>query len=94
MSRWSVSKEEALELTKRDERTRQDGGASLADVETDMREDMVKELRVMVRRFSGRGTEHRELLEALVIAETEGVTSGDLADVLDELRAKLERNAA
>ena len=54
---------------------------------------MVKELRLMVRSYTGKARETRELLEAIVIAETEGVTSEDLAKVLGELRTKLERAA-
>jgi chromosome segregation and condensation protein ScpB len=94
MSRWTVSRVEAREVARRDRRTRQKGGATLADVESDMRRDMVKELRRMARSYSGKPRETRELLEAIVIAETEGITTEDLADVLDVLRVKLEKRAA
>jgi hypothetical protein len=52
--------------------------------------DMIAELSQMVRAYSGEPRQTRELLEALVIAETEGVTSDAIADVLGELRTKLE----
>ena len=94
MNRWSVSKTEARELARRDERTRRAGGASLADVEADLRLDMVRELRQMARGYSGKPRETRALLEAIVIAETEGITAEDLADVLGELRVKLAKRAA
>jgi chemotaxis regulatin CheY-phosphate phosphatase CheZ len=93
MSRWTVSRAEARELARRDERTRRGGGALLADVEADMRRDMVKELRRMVRNYTGKARETRELLEAIVIAQTEGVTSQDLAEVMGALRTKLKRAA-
>ena len=94
MSRWSVSRAEARELLRRDERTRRDGGASLGDIEADLRLDMVKELAQMARTYSGKAREARALLEAIVIAETEGITTEDLADVLGELRSKLTKSAA
>jgi len=81
-------------VPKRDERTREEGGASLADVEADMRRDLVKDLPEKARSYSGDPRETRELLEGIVIAETEGVTAEDLADVLGELREKLEKSAA
>src|SRR5262245_41488833 len=77
MSRWTVSRAEAREIARRDRRTRRHGGASLADIEADMRRDMVKELRRMARAYSGKARETRELLEAIVIAETEGITAED-----------------
>jgi hypothetical protein len=77
-------------LAKRDGRTRRKGGASLADVEADMRRDMVRDLRQMVRGYTGKPSETRKLLEGIVVAQTEGVTADDLAGVLGELREKLE----
>jgi len=94
MRRWTVSRAEARELARRDERTRRQGGASLVDIDADLRRDMIKELRRMARSYSGKPRKTRELLAAIVIAETEGITALDLADVLAELRAKLGRRAA
>jgi chromosome segregation and condensation protein ScpB len=59
-----------------------------------MRRDLVKELRRMVRSYSGKPRETRALLEGIAIAGTEGVTAEDLADVLGKLREKLAKNAA
>ena len=89
-----LTREEARELARRLERTRRHGGASLEDIRADMLRDMVKELREMVRSYSGRPRETRELLKCLVIAQTEGVTTEQLSDVLGALLGKLERKAA
>ena len=94
MTRWSVTRTEARELARRDERTRRKGGASMTEIEADLRRDMVKELRQMVRSYSGKPRETRALLQAIVVAETEGVTTDDLGGLLAELRAKMERKAA
>ena len=93
-SKTRLSKGEVRELVRRHERTRLFGGASLEDIRGDLLKNMVKELRQMVRSYSGRPRETRELLRCLVIAETEGVTADQLADVLGALRDKLERKAA
>jgi len=84
-----LTKQEVLELARRHRRTKVEG-ASLEEVRGDMLTDMVSELRQMVRGYSGDAQQTRDLLEAIVIAETEGVSSEALADVLGELRTKLE----
>lgn len=94
MTRWRLSRAEARGLARRDVRARGEGVAKLAEVEEDLRRDMVEELHALVRRYSGDPGQTRELLEGIVVAETEGVTSEDLAEVLGELREKLDQTAA
>ena len=84
MKPWSVSPEEARELARRDADVRDHGGVPHGEVVTRMLADMERELRRLAREYDGSPERSKELLEALVLSEEEG-----LADVCAEIRHEL-----
>ena len=56
-----------------------------------LRAEMQSELRRMVSRYDGKATHSRELLEALVIAEEEGVPADFCAELRHELAARVRK---
>ncbi len=71
--KWTVTRAEAQELERRDEKARREGGRTIEEVRAQMRADMAVELRRMAAAYDGAPARAKKLLEALVIAEAEGV---------------------
>lgn len=90
----TVTRAQARELKRIAERmAREGGGVSPEVIRREMLEDMASDLRAMVRAYDGSGRRARELIEAMAIAEQEGVSGLD--EILRELGAKVrKRNAA
>jgi hypothetical protein len=81
---FTVSRAEARELKPRSERMRRVGGGIPDEIaHREWLEEMERELRAMARSYDGSARQGRELLEALLIAEAEGV------DGVDEIRRDL-----
>lgn len=89
MKPWTVTSEEARELARRDEEMRRSGGIPHADVVRKMLADMERDLRRMVAEYDGSPSRSRELLEALVIAEEEGVSATSCAKIRHDLALRL-----
>ena len=89
MKPWTVSPEEARELAKRDTETRAKGGVPHSEVVRKMLADMELELGRMVRDYDGSPARARELLEALVIAEEEGLAASACAKIRHDLAARI-----
>jgi hypothetical protein len=86
---WTVSPEEARELAKRDAETLAKGGIPHAEVVAKMLADMERELGRMVTAYDGSPARARELLEALVIAEDEGVPPSSCAKIRHDLAVRI-----
>jgi hypothetical protein len=86
---WTVSLEEARELARRDAEAKAKGGIPHAEVVAEMLADMEVELGQMVADYDGSPVRARELLEALVIAEEEGVPAAACAKVRHDLAARI-----
>jgi hypothetical protein len=86
---WTVSPEEARELAKRDAEARAKGGIPHSEVVRKMLADMELELGRMVTAYDGSPARARELLEALVIAEEEGVPASSCAKIRHDLAARI-----
>jgi hypothetical protein len=92
---WAVSLEEARELAKRSAEAHAKGGIPHAEVVAEMLADMEVELGQMVRDYDGSPARARELLEALVIAEEEGLAAATCARIRHDLAARIrDLNAA
>ncbi len=89
MKPWTVTLEEARELARRAAEMREKGGIPHAEVVAEMLADMEVELGQMVADYDGSPTRARELLEALVIAEEEGVPAAACAKVRHDLAARI-----
>jgi predicted dehydrogenase len=93
MSRpFTVTRTEARELKRRDEKMRREGGVPHEVVRRQWLAEIERELRAMVRAYDGSARKSRELLEALLIAEEEGVAS--VADIRQDLGEKIRRRKA
>ncbi len=94
MSRpFTVTRAEARELKRRSEKVRrQGGGTPHAVVRREWLEEMERDLRTMVRGYDGSARKARELLEALLIAEEEGVAA--VAEIRHQLAGKVARKRA
>ena len=89
MSRpFTVTRAEARELKRRSERVRREGGIPHEVV----RPEMERELRSMVRAYDGTARKGHELLEALIIAEEEGVRA--VSEIRHELGEKIRKRKA
>ena len=89
MKPWTVSPEEARELAERDAETRAKGGIPHSEVVRKMLADMEVELGRMVTDYDGSPARARELLEALVIAEEEGVPAAACAKIRHDLAVRI-----
>ena len=89
MKPWTVSLEEARELARRDAEARANGGIPHAEVVAEMLADMEVELGQMVANYDGSPARARELLEALVIAEEEGVPAPTCAKIRHDLAVRI-----
>ena len=73
MSRgFTVTRAEARELRRRDEKMSREGGVSHEVVRTRWLKALSRELKQMAKAYERTGRGAKELLEALVIAEVEG----------------------
>ena len=90
-----VSRKEAKLLRKRsDEMDRKGGGLPLAEVERRMRAGMIAELHRMARAYDGSPRRAKELLDAILTAQEEGISSEVFATVRREAAAALRHRAA
>jgi len=85
---FTLTRAEALELRRRSERVARTGGVPHAEVVAQMRRDMERELRAMVRAYKHPGRKLTEILECMAIAHAEGI------DIAEPCRALLEKIAA
>lgn len=93
MSRpFTVTRPEARELKRRSERMRREGGVPHEIVRREWLAEMERELRLMVRNCDDSARRGRELLEALIIAEEEGVRA--VSEIRHELGEKIRRRKA
>ena len=91
---YRLTREEALELRRRDERVSRTGGIPHAEVVAEMRRDMDRELRAMVRAYKHPGRKLTEILECMAIARGEGIDVAEpLGDLLDKIAAAQTRAA-
>ena len=91
---FTITRAEALELRRRDERVRRTGGVPHAEVVAEMRRDMDRELRAMVRGYKHPGRNLKDILECMAIARAEGIdVSGPFRDLLDKIAAVRARAA-
>ena len=85
---FTVTRAEARELKRRSEKLRRRrGGVPHAVVRRQWLAEMERELRTMVRAYDGSARKARTLLEALLIAEEEGVAA--VAAIRHQLAGKL-----
>ena len=89
MKPWTVRLEDARELAKRDANARRDGAIPHEEVVRQMLADMERELGRMVAEYDGSPEQSRELLQALVVSEEEGVPSAACARIRHELALRL-----
>jgi len=87
----TVSRALARELKRIDEKMSREGGIPHEVVRQEWLADMATELRKMVDAFERTGRGAKDLLEALVIAETEGVDAALLADIRRELGHRVKK---
>ena len=89
MKPWTVSPEEARELAKRDVEARAKGGIPHTEVVRKMLADMELELCRMVTAYDGSPARARVLLEALLLAEEEGVPASSCAKIRHDLAVRI-----
>jgi hypothetical protein len=89
VKRWTVSLEEARELARRSAEAHANGGIPHAEVVAEMLADMEVDLARMVAEYDGSPARARELLEALVIAEEEGVPAPTCAKIRQDFAARI-----
>ena len=93
MSRpFTVTRAEARELKRRSQKVRRGGGIPHAVVRREWLAEMERELRSMVRAYDGSARRGRELLEALIVAEEEGVRA--VSEIRHELGEKIRKRKA
>jgi hypothetical protein len=92
---FTVTKAQARELKRISDRmARGGGGVSLEVVRRKMLEDMAVELRRMARAYGRTGRGARELLDALSLAEVEGVDAATLTAIRRELGERVRKRRA
>jgi hypothetical protein len=89
MKLWTVTLEEARELVRRDQEMGRTGGVPHEEVVQKMLAGMESDLGRMVAEYDGSPGRSRELLEALVIAEEEGVPPAICARIRHQLALRL-----
>jgi hypothetical protein len=87
----AVTRAEARELKRIADRMSRQGGIPHAVVRQEWLADMAAELKRMVHAFERTGRGAKDLLEALVIAEAEGVDAVLLADIRRDLGHKVKK---
>jgi hypothetical protein len=91
---FTVTQSEARELKRIDEKMSRDGGIPHATVRKEWLAEMAVELRRLAKTFERTGRGAKDLLEALVVAETEGVDASVLTEIRRELGEKVRRRRA
>ena len=92
---FTVTRAEARDLRRRSERVRRTGGVPHAEVVAEMRRDMDRELRAMVRAYKHPGRKLTEILECMAIARGEGIDiSEPWGELLDKIAARARVRAA
>ena len=89
---FTVSRTLARQLKRIDERMSREGGIPDAVIHQDWLDDMAKELKRMVTAYDGSPRKAKELLEAFLIAEKEGVRG--VADLRRSLAGRLSKRKA
>jgi predicted dehydrogenase len=90
---FTVTRAEARELKRRSESLRRHGGGIPHEVvRRAWLAEMERELRAMVRAYDGGARKGRELLEALLVAEEEGVRA--VAEIRRVLAEKVRKRQA
>jgi hypothetical protein len=91
---FTITRAEALELRRRDERVRRTGGIPHAEVVAKMHRDMDRELRAMIRAYKHPGRKLTEIIECMAIARAEGIdVSEPCQELLDKIAAARSRAA-
>ena len=90
MSRYTA--EEGRELARRLAKARQTGGIPHAEIKREMLVRIERDLRKLVRSYTGSARQAKRLLEALVIARDAGVGACD--EIERELAGRLRKRAA
>jgi hypothetical protein len=92
---FTVTKAQARDLKRISERMdREGGGVSLEVVRRRMLEDMATQLGRMARAYGRTGKGAKELLDALSLAEVEGVDPTTLAEIRRWLGEKVRKRRA
>jgi hypothetical protein len=91
---FTVTRAEARELKRIDQKMSREGGTPHEAVRKEWLADMAAELRKLAKTFERTGRGARELLEALVIAETEGVDAALLEEIRREIGQKVRKRRA
>ena len=89
---FTVSRALARQLKRIEDRMSREGGIPDAVIHQDWLDDMGRELKRMVAAYDGSARKAKELLEALLIAEAEGVKG--VAELRRNLAGKLSRRKA
>jgi hypothetical protein len=90
-----ISRKEAKLLRERSEQmARKGGGIPFAEVERRMRAGMIDELHRMARAYDGSARRAKALLDAMLIAQEEGIAADVLSVVRREAAAALRKRAA
>jgi len=89
---FTVTRAEARELKRRSDRIRREGGIPHDVVRRKWLAEMERELRAMVNAYDGSARKGRELLEALIIAEEEGLKA--VAEIRHDLGGRIRRRKA
>ena len=90
----SLTRAEARELKRVDDKMSREGGIPHELVRQEWLSDMATELRKMVKTFERTGRGAKDLLEALVVAETEGLDATLLAEIRRELGQRVKKRRA
>lgn len=89
-----ISRKEARLLRERSNEMARKGGLRFAEVERRMRAGMVEELHRMARAYDGSARRAKELLDAILIAQEEGISADVFAAIWREAAAALRKRAA
>ena len=90
-----IGRREARELRRRSERIGRTGGVPHAQVVAEMRRDMDRDLRAMVRAYKHPGRKLTEILECMAIARGEGIDIAEpCRELLDKVAARTRARAA
>ena len=90
-----VSRKEARVLRERSAgMDRKGGGVPFAEVEERMRAGMISELHRMAQAYDGSPKRAKELLDAILLAQEEGISAEVFAEVRREAAAAFKHRAA
>ena len=93
MSRpFTVTRAEARELKKRDEKAKRHGAVPQAVAHQRWLAELERELRALVRAYDGAARGAKKLLEALLVVEEEGVAA--VAEIRHQLAEKMTKRRA